>query len=717
MNRIARQYCFLALLCGQVLYSHAYGQTSYRSRIDSLKNEIDSKSAKEAISDRLDLALMEAGSDKQLALQLTKEALAAAQKLGNRKLVMQAYYTLGRVYIEMENYEDSQACMDTALFIVNSLNDDWYKGEILYRKATNNHFLGDQIEALDTYSDAVQACRKADNYKTLGSSYSMMGTIYRMNGLYDRAIEYIIKSEWSYEKAGFKEGKAWSDYLLGRTYADLGLSEEAMNSFQKALEIYKRLSLVDGDRGGEAICYAQIAMLNIASGDYEEALKNIETNREIYEAKGSKFGLSDVYKGLGVLEYSRGNYREAENYLQTALELKNELEETLSLASIYKYMGLCMIGDGQNEEGIRTIRKGLDQAISNDQKKIQLDIYENLTKAYLEIGNHNNAIECQKKQIEIQNLILAGGGNVKASQLSAMYEIDQKNNQIAELEKQNKINALSLRQQQITRKIMISGIILAFLIAGIILGFYRKLKRTNRELHEANAAKDKFFAIISHDLRGPIGTLTSFLQHLSSNFDHFTRDELEETVDVLCKSAENVSQLLENLLVWAKSQAEKMEYRPEQLNLVDCIENVVNDLSHIAGNKEITVSFERKAEILVFADRNMLQTILRNVLSNAIKFTHRGGSVSIQPEIKGKNSVMVRVADTGVGIEKSKIATIFDISSSYHTHGTENEMSTGLGLILVKDFVEKNKGTISIESEQKKGTIVSFTLPAAASVG
>merc|ERR1711879_559083 len=119
-----------------------------------------------------------------------------------------------------------------------------------------------------------------------------MGTIYRMNGLYNRAIEYIIKSELNYEKANFMEGSAWADYLLGRTYADLGLLKEAMQYFSKSLEIYTRMAEKNGDGGGLAICYTQIALLNIQQGNYKVARENIDRTRKIYEESGSKYGMA-----------------------------------------------------------------------------------------------------------------------------------------------------------------------------------------------------------------------------------------------------------------------------------------------------------------------------------------------------------------------------------------------------------------------------------------
>lgn len=711
MNRYTWQYYFLVLICVQIFSFQVNGQNEYQIKIDSLQREVESKSGVDATATQLELVLVQMNVDQQAALELALNALETAKKNADRELLIQAYYVLGRVFVEMEDYKQSQHYLDTALLFANSGEDNWMKGEILYRMGTNSHFFGDEIESLEFFNRAVQYGRLSDNFKTLGSTYSMMGTIYRMNGLYNRAIEYIIKSELNYEKANFMEGSAWADYLLGRTYADLGLLKEAMQYFSKSLEIYTRMAEKNGDGGGLAICYTQIALLNIQQGNYKVARENIDRTRKIYEESGSKYGMAMVFKDLGTLEYYEGNYEKAEQDLKTALEMKKEYSEELSTPGIYKYLGLSLIKQGQFNDGVRNLENGLELAISNDQKKVQRDIYEKLAQVYQDAGELEKAIEYQNKQIQIQDLILAGGGNVKASQLSALYELDQKNYEIEQLEKQNQINKLNMQKQAMVRDFMIIGIALALLVLGLVYWVNRKLKRSNLELNEINAAKDKFFTIISHDLRGPTGSLTSFLQHLESNFDHFSEKELKETVAVLSKSAENVNELLENLLIWARSQANRIEYRPENLDLNNSVERVLKNLGQQATSKEIAILFDNKEGIDVFADQNMLQAILRNILSNAIKFTHRGGRINIDLKRISDDKALVQVSDTGVGIQKSKLKQLFDISDSYHTQGTENEMSTGLGLIMVKDFVEKNGGSVSVESELNKGTVVSFTLP------
>ncbi len=713
MNNTIKLWSFLFLFNLMVISPAVSGQTNSNTKTDSLRMVVDKKSGKEKISAELELALQLLNTDKDEALQLATAVLPQAKAIADRKLKMNAYYVLGRVYADLENSKLSMAYLDSALLIAEATGDNWHKGEILYHIGLRKYRLGEVIEAMEAFNASVQACRLSDNFRFSGSSYAVMGAIFRMNGLYDRAIEYNIKAELNYEKARFTEGSAWSHYLLGRIYYDLKHPQIALRYFQQSLEIYLRLAAIDRMKDGVAICYEQIGTLYIELGNFDEARECFDNTLEIYTASKSKYGISNVYKNLGILEYSKGNYLLAENHLNKSLEIKNEVDDKLSVPVIYEYLGLCMIAKGLKQEGLTYLQQGLDMAVTNNQKKIQLDILSKLTKAWLDVNNLKKAIDCQNQQIQIQDLILSGAANIKTEQLQTIYEIDKKNSQIAELEKQNKITALSIKQQRMIRNIMIAGIILAISISVIIYWFNKKLQLKNLELNETNATKDKFFDIIAHDLRGPTSSLASLLEHLSSKFDEYSVTELKVMLQVMHKSAENVSNLLENLLIWARSQVNRIEYRPIVLNLTDVIQNSLKGLNQTAERKQIDITVHCNEQIFVLADPDMVQTIVRNILSNAIKFTHRGGKVAITTAATGKNTATISITDNGVGIEKSKLSKIFDNDSPLHTNGTENEKSTGLGFILVKDFVEKNKGTLTIDSETDKGTTVSFTLPLA----
>jgi signal transduction histidine kinase/uncharacterized pyridoxamine 5'-phosphate oxidase family protein len=709
-NNIWLRSIFILFLTLKISFA-SNAEIGDNSNIDSLYRIINQKTGTDKINTQLDIALQIVNKNKDESVIMAKSALVAAKTTGNKNLVMHSYYMLGRIYTEAANNSLSLVYLDTALVIAESVNDNWNKGEILYQIGVNKHRMGEALKALESFNTSIQACRLSNNFKSAGSSYSVMGTIFRMNGLYDRAIEYIIKSKLNYEKADFIEGDAWATYLLGRIYHDLKLPQKALEYFHESLGIYKKLAAIDGIQNGLAICYEQIGIINLEEGNFEEARKYIDETFKIYSATESKYGLSNVYMNLGKIEYFENNYLQAEYYLNESLQIKKEVGDLLSQPGIYEYIGLCLIERGQTKEGFKTIQQGLDLAIANNQKKIQSDIYAKLSNSYLNANDLKNAIFYKDKQIEIQNLILSGAANIKIEQLQAIYEIDEKNNLIAELEKQNKIIALSNRQNKIIKNIMISGIVLALLITLIIFWFYNKLKLKNNELFEANAAKNKFFAIIAHDLRGPTSSLAALLELINSKFNELGKVELKNMLLVLYKSAENVSNLLENLLIWAQSQVDKIEYRPTNIKLDDLLQTTVKGLNQTAEDKQIEIRVEHNEQIFVLADSDMVQTIVRNILNNALKFTHRGGLVSIKTEVINRNFALIKIIDNGVGIEKSILPKIFDISFKHHTKGTENEKSTGLGLILVKDFVEKNKGTLTIESEKDKGTIVSFTLP------
>jgi len=705
-------WSFLFLLTIVITHSASSEGKINITPVDSLRKELNTKEGLDKISTQLELALLIVENDKPEARSLANSALVAAKTANNKDLEMRAYFTLGRVNEVDNNKEFSEAYYDTALIITETSVNNWYKGEILFRKGVIKHNRGEEIDALEYFNASLQACRLSNNFKIMGSSYSMMGSIFRVNGLYDRAIEYTVNSKLNYEKAGFSEGNAWAAYILGRIYSDLKLQEKALGYFLEALEIYTKQASKDGNKDGVAICYEQIGLLHLESGNFTEAHKYIDNTLKIYTANQSEYGLSNSNKNLGIIEYSMGNYELSEKYLNDALKVKIKIGDLPNLPTIYEYLGLCQIGKGQIKSGFNNLQKGLNLAILNNQKKIQLNIYSKLTEAYLGINDLKNAINCQKKQIEIQDLILSGAANIKIEQLQAIYEIDKKNSQIIELEKQNEINSLIIKQHRISQLLMIIGIFIAFLISISIYWFYNKMRHKNLELKEMNAAKDKFFAIIAHDLRGPTGSLASFLEHINDTFNEHSPAELKEILLALYKSAENVSVLLENLLIWAQSQLNKIEFSPTEFNLTDVLQTSIKGLKQVADNKQIDIKYELDDQIFVLADPNMVQTIVRNILSNAIKFTHRGGSVIIRSAAENDSRACISFTDNGVGIEQSALSKIFDITTTLHNTGTEDEMSTGLGLILVKDFIDKNNGTVTIESKKGKGTIVSFTLPA-----
>lgn len=239
----------------------------------------------------------------------------------------------------------------------------------------------------------------------------------------------------------------------------------------------------------------------------------------------------------------------------------------------------------------------------------------------------------------------------------------------------------------------------------------KELEELSKELQESNANKDKFFAIIAHDLKSPFTALLGFSDFLAQDFDSLSRDEVRQFSASINKSAKSVFNLLENLLEWARMQTDGIKYEPELLKVKEVTEEMTDLFRMNAKKKNIFLEAKVSENLYCFADRNMTYAILRNIMSNALKFTPSGGRVLIEAHKADPGFVALSVQDTGRGISKETMSKLFKINEHVSSEGTEHEKGTGLGLILCKDFVEKNGGKISVTSSLSAGSVFSFTLP------
>ena len=234
----------------------------------------------------------------------------------------------------------------------------------------------------------------------------------------------------------------------------------------------------------------------------------------------------------------------------------------------------------------------------------------------------------------------------------------------------------------------------------------------NKELERANATTKKFFQIIAHDLRSPVGGLYSLLLLLHTEYDNLDTNKMRSYLSIMKVSAEETLNLLNNLLDWARTQTNRIELNQKEFNLVEEIKSVKETLKTAAEEKQIAIEFYDNEAKMVFADRSMIHTVLHNLLSNAIKFTPKTGNIEISAQLR-KKDIRVAISDNGVGIPENIKPGIFSLNEKVSMPGTEQESGTGLGLILCKEFTELNKGEIGFESMEGKGTTFYFTIPKA----
>ncbi|MEP2025748.1 MAG: HAMP domain-containing sensor histidine kinase [Reichenbachiella sp.] len=265
---------------------------------------------------------------------------------------------------------------------------------------------------------------------------------------------------------------------------------------------------------------------------------------------------------------------------------------------------------------------------------------------------------------------------------------------------------LILMTWQITRFRIMASIIRR---KNKLLTFHQQeISTKNDKLNQLNETKDRFFAIIGHDVRGPLNAIQGLLNVLKS--EKLEDTSLNRLFYSLEQSVQNTVNLLNNLLKWATSQTGEIEFIPTQFSLNGLIKEIIDTLSEQASLKYITIKNESKSELSLFADGNMIETVIRNLVSNAIKFSNNGGEIVISAVCENDNAI-ISIHDNGVGMSEKQVNRLFEINRQLSTRGTSGEMGSGLGLILAKEFIAKHHGKIEVESELNMGTVFRLILP------
>jgi len=239
----------------------------------------------------------------------------------------------------------------------------------------------------------------------------------------------------------------------------------------------------------------------------------------------------------------------------------------------------------------------------------------------------------------------------------------------------------------------------------------RTVQLQNEELLELNVTKDKFFSIIAHDLRGPFAGFLGLTEILAQTLHTMSLEQIQKFASSMEKSSKNLYRLLENLLQWSLMQRNVTSFNPQQIALLELVNESTAPIVELALAKEIQLSIDIPENLSIFADSQMLNAIIRNLVSNSIKFTPKGGKVFVKGESTYDNNVEIAIKDTGIGMPEEIVQNLFCLDAVTSRKGTDGEPSTGLGLIICKDFIEKHGGKIRVESVEGKGSTFCFTLP------
>jgi len=605
--------------------------------------------------------------------------------------------------------------------------------EKLAAKANSNMAI--QYNRMGLHQEAKELHLKVMNYYL--TSHDTLNYAKTLNNLalvichqnqYKKALQHLYSALNLLEKKPDEELFLFTQMNLGIVYYNIDNYDLALNFFKKSIKIAK---LKDYPR------YNKSLLNNIAS--VHTMKKNFDSARYYYQKSKPSIkdethhSYSNYFNNLGYVDLKEKDYENALGNFEKALQIRKKYSEKdkmvsslIQIAKLYKEMG-----DKQKAIDHFNVAYSIAQEIKN------LDGISNISKyladIYYELGRYQKSNDFLNIYTNSRDSILKRKYNSQIARMNTVYRLQTKIKENQVLKTENAIQETKIRHQAKTKvlfQILFSLVLIGTLYVLFNLWRNKKRNRQLREknemitlqneeleearmnLHELNGTKDKFFSIIAHDLINPFHVIISLTRILDTDFDSFSDEEKKNLLNDLHNTSVNTFSLLENLLNWSRSQRGQIKVKPQDFLVQDLVSECIDVQSGNAKMKFIKLESFIKEELMLVADHDILKICLCNLISNAIKFTPQSGFVKVCAE-KEENKVLLSVSDTGVGIDTNKIDKLFDLHENSSSAGTNNEKGTGLGLILVKELVEKNKGYIHVESEVGTGSTFTISIPMA----
>ncbi|MFO7842558.1 MAG: tetratricopeptide repeat-containing sensor histidine kinase, partial [Bacteroidales bacterium] len=505
--------------------------------------------------------------------------------------------------------------------------------------------------------------------------------------------------------------------------------EKALDYYLKSLEI----DVNNNFSAGQASAYNNIGTAYDKKGEKRKALEYYRRALEINKELNNQEGIAIALNNIGLIQIDLGDYSNAQEYLNQALKINEERNNTADIANNYNNLAKLYIEKKAYDIAKDYLKKSIKMAGTVNAKEVLIEAYEFLYNINTEQNNYKNALEYYKLYSDMNDSIFTIQSSNRIAELKIKHETENLEIENEVLKKDNKIQLLELNRQKNQKKYLFAFTILILSLAILSFSRFRLKKRTSsllesknnqlrqanqklreseKNLKELNATKDKFFSIIAHDLKNPFQSLLGFSDALYTNSDELSKDEVKEYSKLIYESSQNLFNLLGNLLEWSKSQLGSTKLSPENIALNESLKEVLTLLNISAQKKQIKIETNIPEDTSVYADKNVLSTILRNLISNSIKFTKQNGKIIIDSSIQ-KDKITITVSDNGQGINKEDLKNLFRIDYSFSTKGTDDETGTGLGLILCKELINQSGGEIWVNSDIGKGSEFKFTLPIA----
>lgn len=574
-------------------------------------------------------------------------------------------------------------------------------------------------QSLAYHQEAMEIATALGDKQLLASIYDHIGVVYRRKTDDNLALKYHLMALTTAEEIQDNRTIAYSCNSIGIIYTYQKNYEEALEYFDRALLLAER----NENQNGVAINLNCIAWVYERQEKYDSAISYYEQSLEVNETSGNHEGMAICYNDLGKLYRTMGEYNKSLEYYSKTLEIHESKGDLLHVATNRINLGQVYADLGEYQRSLSELYDVLDLAMQLGSKRLLMDCYEQLANTHEELHHYESSLYYLKNYAAYRDSIYNEESSRQIAEFRTLFDTEKKEKEnILLVAEKNALDA-QVKRQRLTVFAVSAFLLLFTAISVYLFAIRRKLLRyqekinhqneqlieNEKKLNEMIATKDKFFKIIAHDLRNHFNGLLGYSDLLAQTHRELDVDERDNMINDVADISKNTFSLLENLLVWSRSQTDDMPFAPKLHNLSELVQSNIDSVHSHVKSKGLKLASGVDENLKVYADREMLNTILRNLIMNAIKFSNKGSEVHIDA-VQEKDRVRISVRDQGVGMSREKMEILFDITQKTSTLGTKQEKGTGIGLALCKEFIEAHGGEIHVESEEGKGSVFSVVL-------
>lgn len=648
-----------------------------------------------------------------------------SQKEKNEQILLNICEELAFYYSDNDKFDSAYFYIDQSIELARKIQDNLTYAKMIGIKGKVYRHEGKFEKSKQYLIKAYDLARELDDKTVLMSISNDLGVTYRRLTEDDKAIIYHLEALKLAVDLNDEKHIARASNSLGIIYTYQGQYDEALKNFNRALEIEKKRD----NYIGIAINLNSLAWIYELKEDYKKAIDYYKKSLDVNRVNDNMKGVIICYNDLGKVYHKIGEYKLSLEYYTKTLEFNKKQNDKRYIARSYIYLGEVYRDLGDVQKSLTHLKEGLNYALQVESKRLIMEAYEQLSKTYEKSNKKGLALNYFKLYNHYRDSVQNDEKSKQIIEMQTKYETERKEQENILLKNKNELNETLIQRQRMLVFGVIAILVLISTLVFVLLRSRRNQKKAIQllkkqkdeivkqsiaihdqanELEKAINTKNRFFSIIAHDLINPFNAIIGYSNLLKSSIEKLPQEKITEYVELINQTSSQTHELLINLLEWSMAQTNSIEFEPQDVIINKLITENIELLSGQAKSKKIALNFEAEKEVMVRVDVNMIQTVLRNLISNAIKFT-RSGSVEVII-VQEEEFCKVIVKDTGIGISEQTLENLFKIDKAISTKGTSGETGTGIGLILCKEFVEKNGGEIKVKSNLGEGSEFTFTL-------